>query len=351
MFAQDWDSDKQIITGSSNRTLNTLLQRLKNDIDTRLVLLQSKGMIRTLTDKQLLKALMGESDEDSPHYFYKVMQSYIAAKTNQRTKEIYQATTSKLRSYCDYESITFEDMNVSWLRAFDAWMAINGNSTNSRSIHLRNIRTIFNAAIDDELITCYPFRRYKIASQETEKRSITVHDMRKLLTCKLPSFQEKYRDCFFLIFYLVGINTIDLSRLTTIENGRVTYKRAKTGKLYSIKVEPEAMAIIKRYMGKQHLLVWFDKRKDYRTFAMHLDKNLQRIAQEHGLPSLTSYVARHSWATFASELDIPRDVISHALGHHTNVTDTYIRFNYEKIDRANRQVIDYLLNGIKSENF
>lgn len=73
------------------------------------------------------------------------------------------------------------------------------------------------------------------------------------------------------------------------------------------------------------------------------DKQLQRIARENNLPPITSYVARHSWASFASELDIPRDVISHALGHHVNVTDTYIRFNFAKVDEANRRVIDYLL--------
>lgn len=342
VFAKDWNADKQIIMGAQNRTLNTLLQKQRNDIETRFVMLQSNGAIRTLSDKQFLKALSGESAEDSPHYFSNIMQSFVNAKTNQRTKQIYQATIAKMRLFCDYDSITFEEMNVSWLRAFDAWMTESGNSTNSRSIHLRNIRTIFNAAIDDELITCYPFRRFKIQSQETEKRSISISDIRKLLTCNVQPFQEKYRDCFFLIFYLIGINTIDLSRLTSIENGRIKYKRAKTGKLYNIKVEPEALAIIERYRGKMHLLKWFDNRKDYRTFGMRLDENLQRIAKEHNLPSLTSYVARHSWATYASELDISRDIISHALGHHVNVTDTYIRFNYEKVDDANRRVIDYL---------
>ena len=83
--------------------------------------------------------------------------------------------------------------------------------------------------------------------------------------------------------------------------------------------------------------------QQFRTFVMHYDKQLQRIAREYNLPPITSYVARHSWASFASELDIQRDVISYALGHHVNVTDTYIRFNFSKVDEANRRVIDYLL--------
>lgn len=345
--SKDWDKDKQSIKGVQNRALNTMLQKRKADMEARLLSLQEKGLLRTLTDKQLVSILTGESDSDGPHYFRCVIEKYIESKHNKRTKEIYEATISKLRSFCDYDNITFEEINVSWLRSFDAWLAETEKSANSRSIHLRNIRTIFNAAIDDELISVYPFRRFKIASQETEKRSILIEDMRKLLRCHVQPFQEKYRDCFFLIFYLIGINLIDLSKLQSLENGRIKYKRSKTGKLYNVKVEPEALKIINRYRGKEHLLSWFDGRKSYRTFCMHLDKNLQRIASENGLPSITSYVARHSWATYASELDIPKDIISRALGHHTNVTDTYIRFNHEKVDDANRTVIDYLLRKTK----
>lgn len=345
--SKDWDKDKQSIKGVQNRALNTMLQKRKADMEARLLSLQEKGLLRTLTDKQLVSILTGESDSDGPHYFRCVIEKYIESKHNKRTKEIYEATISKLRSFCDYDNITFEEINVSWLRSFDAWLAETEKSANSRSIHLRNIRTIFNAAIDDELISVYPFRRFKIASQETEKRSILIEDMRKLLRCHVQPFQEKYRDCFFLIFYLIGINLIDLSKLQSLENGRIKYKRSKTGKLYNVKVEPEALRIINRYRGKEHLLSWFDGRKSYRTFCMHLDKNLQRIASENGLPSITSYVARHSWATYASELDIPKDIISRALGHHTNVTDTYIRFNHEKVDDANRTVIDYLLRKTK----
>lgn len=341
----DWDDKGQRILGQQNRAVNAMLQRKKADMEARLLVLQDKGLLRTLTDRQLVNHLTGINDDEKPHYFKEVLEKYVATKTNKRTKEIYDATVKKLMQFCDYDHITFEEMNVSWLRSFDAWLSEKSPSANARSIHLRNIRTIFNAALDDELITVYPFRRFQIASEETEKRSMPIDDMRKLLRCEVQPFQEKYRDCFFLQFYLIGINTVDLAKLPVDadKDGRIRYKRSKTGKLYNIKVEPEAAQIINKYRGKAHLLSWFDNRKDYRTFVMHYDKNLQRLASELGIAPTTSYVARHSWASYASELDIPKDVISHALGHHTNVTDTYIRFNHDKVDVANRKVIDYLL--------
>lgn len=343
--SDEWDKDNQRVLGAQNRGVNAMLQKRKADMEARLLVLQDKGLLRTLTDRQLVNYLTGISDDERPHYFKEVLEKYVSTKTNKRTREIYEATIKKLQSFGDYDTITFEEMNVSWLRSFDAWLSETEKSANARSIHLRNIRTIFNAALDDELITVYPFRRFKIAQQETEKRSISVEDMRRLLHCHIEPFQEKYRDCFFLQFYLIGINTVDLAALPVdaVQGGRIRYKRSKTGKLYNIKVEPEATKILQKYRGKTHLLSWFDNRKDYRTFVMHYDKNLQRIAKGNALPPITSYVARHSWASYASELDIPKDVISHALGHHTTVTDTYIRFNLDKVDAANRKVIDYLL--------
>lgn len=342
---EDWDKDKQAIKGVSNRSMNTMLQRKKVDIEERLLELQNNGTLRTYSDNQLIRYLLGDDDNERPHYFKEVLDKYVATKKRKRTQEIYSATIRKLQAFCDFDTITFEEMNVSWLRSFDAWLSQSEPSANSRSIHMRNIRTIFNAALDDELITCYPFRRFQIKSQETAKRSISVEDMRKLLRCPMQPFQEKYRDCFFLSFYLIGMNTVDIANLqeSNVQDGRIVYTRSKTGKVYDIKIENEALHILNKYKGNEHLLSWFDGRKDYRTFVMHYDKQLQRIARENNLPPITSYVARHSWASFASELDIPRDVISHALGHHVNVTDTYIRFNFAKVDEANRRVIDYLL--------
>lgn len=341
----EWDKDNQKVLGSQNRGINAMLQRKKADMEERLLLLQNKGQLKTLTDKQFINYLVGISEDNKPHYFKEMLQKYVSTKTKTRTKEIYAATVKKLVQFCDYDHITFEEMNVSWLRSFNAWLTQTSPSTNSRSIHLRNIRTIFNAALDDEFISVYPFRRFKIATEETIKRSISVEDMRKLFSAEVQPFQQKYLDCFFLSFFFIGINIVDLSALPVDadNDGRIVYKRSKTGKLYNIKVEPEASQIIEKYRGKKHLLQWFDNRKDYRTFTMYLDKNLQLIGHFLGVPSLTTYVARHSWASYASELDIPKDVISHALGHHVNVTDTYIRFNYNKVDEANRRVIDYLL--------
>ena len=167
---------------------------------------------------------------------------------------------------------------------------------------------------------------------------------------------------FMLIFYLAGINTVDLFDLKKITNGYIEYRRAKTGRLYEIKVEPEAMEIIERYKGKTYLLDILDRYKDYRNYLHRLNKNLKEIgtveivpdkvgkmrkkAKTGLFPELSTYWARHTFATIAAGLDIPKETIAATLGHGGNdVTDIYIKFDQKKIDKCIRQVID-AVNGV-----
>ena len=162
-----------------------------------------------------------------------------------------------------------------------------------------------------------------------------------------------------LMFYFIGINAVDLltAKTSALVNGRFEYKRAKTGKLYSIKVEPEAQVIIDKYKGKDFVLNIMDEYKDYKNFLHRMGIALKEIGETErkGLggkktrkplfPDLSSYWTRHSWATIAAEIDIPKEVIAHALGHswaNATVTDIYIRFDEKKVDEANRKVLDYL---------
>ena len=147
---------------------------------------------------------------------------------------------------------------------------------------------------------------------------------------------------------LCGINIVDLCGLSSVVNGRVEYARAKTHRLYSIKVEPEAAELIEKYKGTRLLLNYADNCTDYRFFYRHLNAALHDIAADLGLPTISTYWGRHSWATIAASLDIPKETIAAALGHGGNsVTDIYIDFDQAKVDAANRRVLDWVLYGKK----
>lgn len=177
-------------------------------------------------------------------------------------------------------------------------------------------------------------------------------------------------DYFKLTFFLIGINTVDLlaCKKSDLVEGRLRYRRAKTGRLYNIKVEDEAAELIERYHGGEMLVNFGERITNYHNFTGKCDKGLKSIGEtvqvpnpqwkegsrKHrfhvkytpAFPGLSIYWARHSWATIAASLDIPKETIAAALGHGGNtVTDIYIDFDQKKVDEANRRVIDWVVYG------
>lgn len=301
-----------------------------------------------------------DEDEDEAVKFTRHFQKFIDSKTNKGTKGVYKHTLDKIHAFDpDIDKKNFEDITLQWLTDFEAFCAQTA-CKNARNIHLRNIRAVFNNAIDYEITTAYPFRRFKIRPEATRKRSMTVEELRKLFNYPVEEYAEIYRDMFKLIFLLVGINSVDLHGLKSItRDGRIEYKRAKTGRLYSIKVEPEAMEIINKYRGKNGLLCIADRWSDSRNFRHQCNKALQRIGQVERkgrggkkiitaeFEDVTTYFARHSWATIAYDLGISKDVIAQALGHSDghDTTNIYIKEDNRLVDAANRRVLDWVLYG------
>lgn len=288
--------------------------------------------------------------------FVDYIDEFAKTKLNARTVDIYIQTKNKIQKFDS--DCKFEDIDRAWLTKFERWMIDSGMKTNACSVHMRNIRAVFNYCIDEGYTTLYPFRKFKIKKEETRKRSLTVEQLRTLRDYPCEEYQVRYRDIFMLMFYMIGINAIDLfhAKESDVVDGRLEYKRSKTGKLYSVLIQPEAQAIIDKYKGKNYLLNVLDEYKNYKDFLHRMGDALKDIGpmERKGLggkkirqplfPDISSYWARHTWATIAASLDIPKEVISAGLGHEigSSITSIYIDFNMKKVDDANRAVIDYV---------
>lgn len=357
---KEWNGNEYSVRAQNYKPRNIVARGIINKAETVIFTLEQQEKLKSTTDKALKKLIEDaiSSKVENQKTFLYYLDEFVSKKTNQGTKSIYTTTRNKIEEYDSY--CTFESMDKSWLENFEAWMA-KTMKVNAYAIHLRNIRSVFNYAIDEEYTTLYPFRRFSIKKEETRKRSLTAEQLRLLRDYPCEEYQIRYRDMFMLMFYLIGVNAADLfnAKHSALVNGRFEYKRAKTGKLYSIKVEPEAQAIIEKYKGKDYLLNIMDDYGNYKDFLHRMGIGLKQIGETErkGLggkksrnplfPDLSSYWARHTWATVAAELDVPKEVIAHALGHswaNSTTTDIYIRFDMKKVDEANRKVIDFVNN-------
>lgn len=358
-----WDGEK-IVNHPKEKSLNAFIEARRYHADGVITRLFASGMLNEYSAIELKRIIEnnGEKplqDDDRRISFVQRFTDCMNAKVKGSTKSSYNQTLVSLQKYDPLlDTRSFEDIDVRYLESYDRWMSEQGIRQNSRNVYYRNIRTVFNRAIDDEVTTAYPFRKFKMKRQATKKRSLTIDELRTLRDYPVEDWQKKYVDLFFLMFYLIGINAADLlpAKRKQLRNGRLDYERAKTYKDYSIKVEPEAQELIDRYKGKDHLLCFCDEHADYKYILQRMTKVLKTIGpyERKGrggkkthtplFPELSQYWCRHTWATIAAELDIPKETIAAALGHDMGNTTTaiYINFNQKKVDEANRRVIDFL---------
>lgn len=347
----DWDVKNEKVKNLPNkRILNIKLGKRLSDINDKVISLQAEGKLRYFSNKKLSLYLSNDEskEEYESHLFKTQMADFISKKDSDSTKKLYIATENRIKSFCDYDELRIEDIDIEWLNNFSEFLK-KENVKNTIAVRLRNIRAVVNFARKKGLVKEYAFSMYPIRMEETKKRSLTVEELRKLYNVKLSPIRSKHRDIFFLIFFLMGINVKDLSGLKEIENGRIIYRRAKTGTYYNIKVEPEALEIINRYKGKDHLLLPFDSDASYLSFDQSSNRVLGKICEEIGIPKITTYWARHTFATIAYEIGISMDIIADCLGHKSGhrITSIYVRKDQQLIDEANRKVIDYVLYNKK----
>lgn len=361
LLPSQWDADhREVINHPQKKVLNTVIRKKVAEAEAALLRLSDSEDLNAYSATELrallCEVIMPKSSASSVKPkeatdVESVYRRFLETKLG-HTRDLYEVTLRRLQAFSiekPLNKLRFEDINKEWLMKFDNFLARTAPSANARAIHLRNLRAVCNFAIDNGITNNYPFRRFKIRQEKTRKRNFDVETLREIFNHQCAEeWQQKYLDFFKLTFMLIGINCVDLCRLEKVSRGYVHYKRAKTHKEYSIKVEPEAQELIDRYRGKGQLLNHLDTNRSYRCFYMSLCKGLKAIREQLGLEALTSYWARHSWATIAASLDIPKDTIAAALGHGSNsVTDIYIEFDMRKVDEANRKVLDWVLYGVK----
>lgn len=359
LSARDGEFDGSRFTRKATSAMakNAMLNRWQLSIDDKIYEIERAKKTLSLLELKNEIEFIVKGERVNQKVFVDYIDEYIdSKKMRDSTRELYLLTKSKIEKYDP--GCTFDSMDAKWMRRFEEWMA-QTLRVNAYGIHLRNIRAVFNYCLDEEYTSCYPFRRFSIKKEETEKRCLTIEQVRALRDYPVEEYQQIYRDMWMLMFYLVGVNAADLFRAKKEQyrDGRLYYKRSKTGTLYSVKVEPEAKEIIERYIGEgEYLLSVMDSYKNYKDFLHRMNWNLQRIGicERKGLggkknieaafPGISSYWSRHTWATIAAEIDIPIEIISHALGHKigSDVTAIYVKFNRMKVDEANRRVIDIL---------
>lgn len=250
--------------------------------------------------------------------------------------------------------IPFSEMDIVWLRRYEAFLRRKGLAENTIGIRFRTLRSIYNVAIEEDVVSAelYPFKKLKVSKlhQETAKRALSKEDIERVLSYKSTNRYMRFPiDIFAFTYYCGGINFVDIAHLTkaNITDGRLIYKRQKTKKLIKIPLQPQAVALIEKYSNDESqylfpILSDFHKTDIQQANRIHkviskVNERLKRIGKALNLPiALTTYVARHSQATVMKRAGVSTAVIREIMGHSSErVTQIYLdSFDNEQVDNA-----------------
>ena len=277
--------------------------------------------------------------------FMKQVATGLQMEGNFGTAHVYRSSLNAIIAYRGKNDFVFSEVTSEWLKGFEVYLRSRGCSWNTVSTYLRTFRAVYNRAVD------------------LQKAPYVPHLFTKLSRASgVPLAVYQAQELFILMFSLRGMPFVDLAylRKSDLRDNVITYRRRKTGRPLSVTLTPEAMALVKKYMNRDssspYLFPLLRSREGtkeaYREYQLALrsfNQQLMLLGELLGLgDKLSSYTARHTWATTAYYCEIHPGIISEAMGHSSiTVTETYLKpFRSKKIDEANKQVLDFVKRSI-----
>lgn len=292
---------------------------------------------------------------------FKYMERLIARLQDHgqfRTAETYQSTLNSFQRFRQDKDLSFKKLNADLLSDYEYYLKTSGITPNSTIFYLKKLRAVYNRAVEDGLTEDRnPFRKISTSPEKTAKRAIPLETIRKLKELDLSHSPNKRfaRDMFLFSFYTRGMSFVDMALLqkSNLKDGTLSYRRKKTAQILTMNWEPCMQQISDEYasaISSPYLLPIIGEpdgniaQQCHKTLTF-INRYLKDLGRDIGLTlPLTTYVARHSWASIAHDEGIPLSVISEAMGHESErTTRIYIAsLETQIIDKANKKILNKL---------
>lgn len=297
---------------------------------------------------------------DGEGYFMSFAAELISLMTQigkSQTAAKYTTAINSFKRFRGGRDIPIDNIDSHLMQEYEYWLKEIGLCKNTSSFYMRNLRAIYNRAVEKEISAQrFPFRHVYTGIDKTVKRALSAKAIKEIKNLDLSLFpQLDYaRDLFMFSFYTRGMSFIDMAFLKKkdLHGGILSYRRKKTNQQLFIKWEKPMQEIIDKYDTGERLYLLpiikengLDSRTQYRNRAHLVNDRLKKIGEWLGLEiPLTSYVARHSWASIAKSKNIPISTISEAMGHDSeNTTRIYLAsLDTSSVDKANSIVLSVL---------
>lgn len=365
VFTSEWDSvSSSVITvGTDERKtyLEMVASKLKWSMErfTKIIAGREKGMADYSVD-DIVSEYNRQPECPTLFNFIRSMITKKTAAKRDGTAKTYRDSLASFSSFRNGKDITFDDLNEDIINQYEAWMKNKGLKRNSSSCYLRTFKTLYLKAVELELTEDRDiFRHVFTGFATTTKRAISIDAIKAIRKLNLENNPALAfaRDMFMLSLYLQGMAFVDIAYLkkSDIRNGQLQYSRKKTGQALTISWEKPMQEIVDAYShltkDTPYLLPIITKqdgteRKQYERMEHNVNRNLKKIGEMAGLHiPLTTYVARHSWASIMRDMGNDITVVGKGLGHSDiKTTQIYLStIDNSTVMRANKRFLGRIL--------
>lgn len=326
--------------------------------------LEFKTFHKNFTASTLIKTTEQTTIAKTVDMFYRELIAHYKQIGKIGNSNIYRDSYNSIKTFkkVDKLDFLFSEINLAWLNEYEKFLISCDKAETTMSLLFRTLRSSFNKAIEQNLVRNedYPFKSFKISkfNLKTRKRAITKEEIRKILELDLSDEKELVqlsRDIFIFSYLQGGISFTDIASLTieNIVNGRLEYSRKKTNTMINIPLQKESIILINKYFGdkKGYIFPILNKQKHKTPIQKYsriqkkikqINSSLKQIAKRVNIEiSLTTYVARHSYATVLKRSGVSTSIISESLGHsNEKVTQIYLdSFENSQIDEAMKNLL------------
>ena len=361
-----WDAEKETLAvyGDNAGLLARYRRQIKKDLlCIRRIICEWEGTEYALAD--VIKRFYALNEVES------TMLSCLAALVDELkgdgrwgTARNLQRALNSFSLFLGGEDISLGQMDERLVGEYEQWLRTRKVSRNSSSFYMRNLRSAYNKLVSRNLTEqTFPFRNVYTGVERTRKRAVREGAVIRLLNLDLAHSASLAfsRDLFIFSYCTRGMAFVDIAYLKKgdVSRGMLNYIRHKTGQHLTVRIEPFVEEIIKRYepyvRNSPYLfpIITSDNPEEafrqYQTALGYYNRKLKQLGELVGESlCLSSYPARHSWATIARNHNIPLSIISAGMGHTSEKTTLIYLDSVDGslVDEANEEIVKALFHPV-----
>jgi len=368
--AVTWDQNAQNVTKfhPDYKTVSPLLRNIVSTIDLYLLNAGANNTVVSFDDvKKIVLKLTNNQREISASSLFSYFEHEIERLKNEERlgyAATYRSTLCCLKNFTGDKDCPFVNINLDFLKKYEAWLVKRGNAITTRSVYFRTFRTVWKSAVADKVCpeNHYPFKSFAFAkynNPRTKKRAISKAQVDLIANAKIDDSEVSKinsRNYFLFMFYCRGLNFTDMASLKwdNIVDGELHYSRQKTKEDFQFKLHPSAASILTYYRNLKfnsdagYIFPILYKRHNSATTIRHrkqkvlkmVNDDIKQIAQDVGIEkTVTTYVARHSYATALRASGVSKEIIGASMGHNDlHTTNIYL-------DDIGDPIMDAMINA------